>query len=35
MGGYRGGGEMKRALLEMEGVEVSPGGKVSVDRFYY
>jgi len=35
LGGYRGGGEMKRALLEMEGVEVSPGGKVSVDRFYY
>ncbi len=35
LGGYRGGGEMKRALLEMEGVEISPAGKVLVDRFYY
>jgi methylated-DNA-[protein]-cysteine S-methyltransferase len=35
LGGYRGGVEMKAALLEMEGVEVSPRGKVLVDRFYY
>ncbi len=35
LGGYRGGGEMKRALLEMEGLEISPAGKVLVDRFYY
>jgi len=34
LGGFRGGGEMKRALLEMEGVEVSPAGKVLVERFY-
>ena len=35
LGGYQGGPKMKRALLEMEGVEVSPSGKVLVDRFYY
>jgi methylated-DNA-[protein]-cysteine S-methyltransferase len=35
LGGYRGGVEMKRALLEMEGVEVSPSGKVLTERFYY
>jgi methylated-DNA-[protein]-cysteine S-methyltransferase len=35
LGGYRGGVAMKRALLEMEGVEISPTGKVLTDRFYY
>jgi methylated-DNA-[protein]-cysteine S-methyltransferase len=35
LGGYRGGLPMKRALLEMEGVPVSPDGRVPVDRFYY
>lgn len=34
-GGYRGGRSMKRALLAMEGVEVSMEGKVSTDRLYY
>jgi methylated-DNA-[protein]-cysteine S-methyltransferase len=35
LGGYRGGVEMKQALLEMEGVKISPEGKVLTDRFYY
>ena len=35
LGGFRGGVEMKRALLTMEGVEVSQAGKVLTDRFYY
>ena len=35
LGGYRGGVEMKRALLGLEGVEVAQTGKVSVDKFYY
>jgi methylated-DNA-[protein]-cysteine S-methyltransferase len=35
LGGYQGGPKMKRALLEMEGVEVSPAGKALTDRFYY
>jgi methylated-DNA-[protein]-cysteine S-methyltransferase len=35
LGGYRGGIEMKRALLQLEGVEVAPTGKVLTDRFYY
>ncbi len=35
LGGFRGGLKMKRALLEMEGVEISPAGKVLADRFYY
>lgn len=35
VGGYRGGSAMKRALLAMEGVEISPDGKVLTDRFYY
>jgi len=34
MSGYQGGAPMKRALLEMEGVEVSPAGRVLVDHFY-
>ena len=35
LGGYQGGSKMKQVLLEMEGVEVSPEGKVLVDRFYH
>ena len=35
LGGFQGGLEMKRALLELEGVEVAPTGKVLTDRFYY
>ncbi|MFP4346203.1 MAG: methylated-DNA--[protein]-cysteine S-methyltransferase [Anaerolineales bacterium] len=34
VGGYQGGASMKRALLELEGVEVSPAGRVLVDHFY-
>jgi methylated-DNA-[protein]-cysteine S-methyltransferase len=35
LGGFRGGLEMKRALLELEGVEFSTTGRVLTDRFYY
>ena len=35
LGGYRGGLPMKRTLLEMEGVEFSPNGKVLGGEFYY
>jgi methylated-DNA-[protein]-cysteine S-methyltransferase len=35
LGGFQGGREMKQALLELEGVEVAPPGKVTTDRFYY
>lgn len=35
LGGFQGGLEMKRALLELEGVRAAPTGKVVVDRFYY
>ena len=35
LGGFRGGLEMKRALLKMEGVEFSASGKVLSGRFYY
>ena len=35
LGGYQGGTQMKRTLLEMEGIHVSPGGRVLTDRFYY
>jgi methylated-DNA-[protein]-cysteine S-methyltransferase len=35
LGGYRGGLAMKRALLEMEGVEISPAGKVLTGTFHY
>jgi methylated-DNA-[protein]-cysteine S-methyltransferase len=35
LGGFRGGVEMKRALLTMEGVEISRAGKVLTDRFYH
>ncbi|MDY7077890.1 MAG: methylated-DNA--[protein]-cysteine S-methyltransferase [Chloroflexota bacterium] len=35
LGGFRGGIEMKRALLEMEGIETSPAGKALTDQFCY
>jgi methylated-DNA-[protein]-cysteine S-methyltransferase len=35
LGGFRGGPNMKRALLELEGVEFSTTGKVPTGRFYY
>lgn len=35
VGGYRGGSAMKRALLAMEGLEVSPEGRVMTEQFYY
>jgi methylated-DNA-[protein]-cysteine S-methyltransferase len=35
LGGFRGGLRMKRALLELEGVEFSTAGKVVTSRFYY
>jgi methylated-DNA-[protein]-cysteine S-methyltransferase len=35
LGGYRGGMAMKRKLLEMEGVQLSPSGKVITDHIYY
>lgn len=35
LGGYQGGLEMKRELLRIEGVEVSPAGKVVTDKFCY
>jgi methylated-DNA-[protein]-cysteine S-methyltransferase len=35
LGGFGGGLEMKRALLELEGVEFSTTGKVLTSRFYY
>jgi methylated-DNA-[protein]-cysteine S-methyltransferase len=35
LGGFGGGVKMKRALLELEGVEFSTTGKVLTGRFYY
>ena len=35
LGGFRGGLNMKRALLELEGVELSQTGRVLTSRFYY
>ena len=35
LGGFRGGLEMKRALLELEGVEFSATGKVVTNKLYY
>jgi methylated-DNA-[protein]-cysteine S-methyltransferase len=35
LGGYQGGPAMKQALLEMEGLTISPAGKVLVDKLYY
>jgi methylated-DNA-[protein]-cysteine S-methyltransferase len=35
LGGFQGGLAMKRALLELEGVEISAAGRVLAERFYY
>jgi methylated-DNA-[protein]-cysteine S-methyltransferase len=35
LGGFQGGEEMKRRLLELEGVQVSPTGRVSTPNLYY
>ncbi len=35
VGGYQGGINMKRVLLEMEGIEFSIKGKVITDKIYY
>ena len=35
LGGYQGGLHMKRALLEAEGIEFSPSGKVATDRYHF
>ncbi len=35
LGGYQGGIDMKRALLEREGIRISPAGRVLTDRIYY
>ena len=35
LGGFQGGIEMKRALLEMEGIEFSNRGKVITNKIYY
>jgi len=35
LGGFQGGMEMKRALLEFEGVELTRRGKVMMSRVYY
>jgi methylated-DNA-[protein]-cysteine S-methyltransferase len=35
LGGFQGGLAMKRALLELEGVQFSPTGRVLTDRVYY
>jgi methylated-DNA-[protein]-cysteine S-methyltransferase len=35
IGGYQGGSDMKRALLEMEGVMFSPKGGVIMEKVYY
>ena len=35
LGGYQGGLEMKRALLELEGLELTPRGRVVMTKVYY
>jgi len=35
LGGYQGGAKMKRALLVMEGLEFTPGGKVVMQQVHY
>jgi methylated-DNA-[protein]-cysteine S-methyltransferase len=35
LGGFRGGLDMKRALLELEGLEISATGKVLTNKLYY
>jgi methylated-DNA-[protein]-cysteine S-methyltransferase len=35
LGGFQGGLEMKRALLALEGIEVSPASQVLTERVFY
>jgi methylated-DNA-[protein]-cysteine S-methyltransferase len=35
VGGYQGGPEMKRALLALEGIEISEAGRVLTESVYY
>ena len=35
LGGYQGGLDMKRALLALEGIEISQDGRVRLSRVYY
>ena len=35
LGGYQGGLDMKRALLELEGLELTPRGRVVMTKDYY
>lgn len=35
LGGYQGGVKMKKRLLEMEGIQFSPSGKVIMNKMYY
>ena len=35
LGGYQGGVDMKRTLLEMEGIEFSDKGKINTGKIYY
>ena len=35
LGGFQGGLRMKQALLELEGIVVTPAGEVRTDRLYY
>jgi len=35
LGGYQGGLEMKRTLLEMEGVYFDPSGRIGTHEFFY
>lgn len=35
LGGYQGGWEMKRTLLEFEGIKISKTGKVITPRYFY
>jgi len=35
LGGYQGGIKMKRTLLELEGIEISDGGRVITNKIYY
>jgi methylated-DNA-[protein]-cysteine S-methyltransferase len=35
IGGYQGGSDMKIALLRMEGVQIHPNGKVTMEKVYY
>ncbi len=35
LGGFRGGVKMKRALLELEDIDISPSGHVRTRRIYY